>query len=68
MCANRWVGKGTLWLTNMRMVLTAVAADPATGLRAFELPLVYISRDTFSQPIFACNNLAGKAPHREQSR
>lgn len=27
---------------------------------AFELPLAYIRKDKFNQPIFACNNLSGK--------
>ena len=30
------------------------------GLVAFELPLAYIRKDKFNQPIFACNNLSGK--------
>ena len=29
------------------------------GLAAFNLPLAYIIREKFNQPIFACNNLAG---------
>lgn len=40
----------------------ATSPDPETGLRAFEVPLAYVSRDAFSQPIFACNNLAGAQP------
>lgn len=56
----RWSKKGTLWLTNLRIVLVAEGgADGETGLRAFEVPLGYISRDVFNQPIFTCNNLAG---------
>ena len=31
----------------------------AAGLEAFELPLAYVRKDKFNQPIFACNNLSG---------
>ncbi len=34
--------------------------DLHAGLVAFELPLAYIRKDKFNQPIFACNNLSGK--------
>ncbi len=34
--------------------------DLHVGLVAFELPLAYIRKDKFNQPIFACNNLSGK--------
>ncbi len=34
--------------------------DLLAGLVAFELPLAYIRKDKFNQPIFACNNLSGK--------
>lgn len=30
------------------------------GLAGFDLPLVYITGDKLNQPIFGCNNLAGK--------
>lgn len=32
----------------------------STGLVAFELPFAYITGDKFKQPVFGCNNLAGR--------
>ena len=33
----------------------------SAGLVSFELPLAYIRKDKFNQPIFACNNLSGRS-------
>jgi len=55
----RWSPKGSLWLTNLRMVFVADQSDSGSGLRAFDIPLVYITADRFNQPIFVCNNLTG---------
>ena len=41
------------------MVFVANSPD-ATGLQAFDMPLVYIRSDKFNQPIFGCNHLAGE--------
>lgn len=56
----RWSASGTLWLTDVRLVFVAPAAN-ADGLQAFDFPLAYITHDKFNQPILACNNLAGQA-------
>jgi hypothetical protein len=56
---GKWSASGTLWLTDVRLVFVAPAAN-ADGLQAFDFPLAYITHDKFNQPIFACNNLAGK--------
>lgn len=58
--ACRWKAEGVLFLSNLRMVFVADRPDPATGLESFDLPLVYILRDKFNQPIFGCNNLSGE--------
>ena len=42
-------------------------SDPGSGLRAFDIPLVYITADRFNQPIFVCNNLTGAATQRMSS-
>lgn len=55
----RWKAKGELFLSNVRMVFVAKTPD-ADGLRAVDLPLVYIRGDRFNQPIFGCNNLSGE--------
>nr|AFK43816.1 unknown [Lotus japonicus] len=49
--------KGTIYLSNIRMVF--VAKSPAGGLTAFDMPLLYTSGEKFNQPIFHCNNLSG---------
>ncbi|KAG0561127.1 hypothetical protein M758_9G040400 [Ceratodon purpureus] len=51
-------GRGTVYLSNYRIVF--VLNRPVDGLQAFDLPLVYIHEEKFNQPIFFCNNLAGK--------
>ena len=48
---------------------SAKAIITVSGLAAFELPLAYIRKDKFNQPIFACNNLSGiTAPAHFQLR
>lgn len=41
------------------MVFLAPSADPS-GLVGFDLPLVYLRKDKFNQPIFGANNLSGE--------
>jgi hypothetical protein len=55
---GRWRAKGTAFLTNMRMVFVADNANHA-ALRAYELPLAYLSDYSFKQPILRCNHLRG---------
>ena len=40
--------------------VVSVKCGASAGLAAFEIPLAYIRRDKFNQPIFACNNLSGR--------
>ncbi|DBA76760.1 hypothetical protein WJX79_004284 [Trebouxia sp. C0005] len=58
--SGKWSTRGVLYLTNLRLVFVAKQADTVSGLVAFELPLAYIRKDKFNQPIFACNNLSGE--------
>ncbi|KAL3142799.1 hypothetical protein ABBQ38_003098 [Trebouxia sp. C0009 RCD-2024] len=58
--SGKWSTRGVLYLTNLRLVFVAKQADAASGLVAFELPLAYVRKDKFNQPIFACNNLSGE--------
>lgn len=51
-------GRGTAYLSNYRIVF--VLSKPVDSIQAFDLPLVYIHEEKFNQPIFFCNNLAGK--------
>lgn len=44
----------------MVFVTDKPGGTPEAPVRALDLPLVYIRRDTFNQPIFGCNNLAGE--------
>jgi WW domain-binding protein 2 len=41
------------------MVFVAKTPD-SSGLEAFDIPLLYIRNDSFNQPIFGCNHLAGE--------
>eukprot|EP00271_Cylindrocystis_brebissonii_P008913 TRINITY_DN23441_c0_g1_i1.p1 TRINITY_DN23441_c0_g1~~TRINITY_DN23441_c0_g1_i1.p1 ORF type:complete len:208 (+),score=39.73 TRINITY_DN23441_c0_g1_i1:194-817(+) len=54
---GRWHGRGTVYLSNIRMVL--VANSPQPPVFAFDIPLLFVENEKFSQPIFACNNLSG---------
>ena len=42
------------------MVFVSKKTDSETGLMAFDIPLVYIRKEKFNQPIFGCNNLSGE--------
>jgi hypothetical protein len=61
----RWSATGAVYLSNVRLVFVAERAD-ASGLQAFDLPLVYISKEQLHQPIFGCNNLTGAADQEGQ--
>ncbi|MQM03612.1 hypothetical protein Taro_036389 [Colocasia esculenta] len=49
--------KGTIYLSNIRMVF--VANKPVGGFFAFDMPLLYVHAEKFNQPIFHCNNISG---------
>ncbi|XP_073040099.1 UPF0664 stress-induced protein C29B12.11c [Primulina eburnea] len=49
--------KGTVYLSNIRMVF--VANKPIGNFFAFDLPLLYVHGEKFNQPIFHCNNISG---------
>ncbi|EEF50170.1 uncharacterized protein LOC8285741 [Ricinus communis] len=49
--------KGTIYLSNVRMVF--LANKHVGNFNAFDMPLLYIHGEKFSQPIFFCNNLSG---------
>lgn len=49
--------KGTIYLSNIRMVF--VASKPVGNLYAFDMPLLYVHGEKFNQPIFHCNNISG---------
>lgn len=49
--------KGTIYLSNIRMVF--IASKPVGNLYAFDMPLLYIHGEKFNQPIFHCNNISG---------
>lgn len=51
-------GRGAAYLSNYRIV--CVLDKPVDNVQAFDMPLVYIHEEKFNQPIFFCNNLAGK--------
>lgn len=57
--SGKWSSKGDLFLSDVRLVFVAEKPD-SSGLVGFDLPLVYIEKDKLNQPIFGCNNLAGK--------
>lgn len=50
--------KGTIYLSNIRMVF--VAKKPIGNLFAFDLPLLFVHDENFNQPIFYCNNISGR--------
>ncbi|KAK6139096.1 hypothetical protein DH2020_003892 [Rehmannia glutinosa] len=50
--------KGTIYLSNIRMVF--VANKPVGNLAAFDMPLLYVHDEKFNQPIFFCNNISGR--------
>ncbi|XP_058092731.1 UPF0664 stress-induced protein C29B12.11c [Magnolia sinica] len=49
--------KGTIYLSNIRMVF--VANKPVGSFVAFDMPLLYVHGEKFNQPIFFCNNISG---------
>ncbi|KAJ4822125.1 hypothetical protein Tsubulata_017252 [Turnera subulata] len=49
--------KGTIYLSNIRMVF--VANKPVGHFAAFDMPLLYVRGEKFNQPIFHCNNISG---------
>lgn len=55
---SKLTGRGTAYLSNYRIVF--VLSKPVDNIHGFDLPLVYIHEEKFNQPIFFCNNLAGK--------
>ncbi|GAX82994.1 hypothetical protein CEUSTIGMA_g10421.t1 [Chlamydomonas eustigma] len=56
---GKWNSKGSVFVSNIRLVFIAEKAD-TSGLTGFDLPLVYIFKDSLVQPIFSCNNLKGE--------
>ncbi|RAL38629.1 unnamed protein product [Cuscuta campestris] len=53
---GRVKAKGTIYLSNIRMVF--VAKKPVGDFFAFDMPLLYVSDEKFHQPIFHCNNIS----------
>uniref|UniRef100_A0A5B7C5J6 Uncharacterized protein n=1 Tax=Davidia involucrata TaxID=16924 RepID=A0A5B7C5J6_DAVIN len=49
--------KGTIYLSNIRMVF--VANKPVGIFAAFDMPLLHVNGENFNQPIFFCNNISG---------
>ncbi|GJP59044.1 hypothetical protein CLOP_g7101 [Closterium sp. NIES-67] len=56
--SGKWVGRGTLFLSNIRMVFVAQPASQPP-LLAFDMPLLYVHGEKFNQPIFGANNISG---------
>ncbi|CAI5498075.1 unnamed protein product [Closterium sp. Naga37s-1] len=56
--SGKWVCRGSLFLSNIRMVFVA---QPSTQppLLAFDMPLLYVHGEKFNQPIFGANNISG---------
>ncbi|KAK4788034.1 hypothetical protein SAY86_019353 [Trapa natans] len=54
---GRVKAKGTVYLSNIRMVF--VASKAVGDLVAFDMPLLYVHGEKFNQPIFFCNNISG---------
>lgn len=49
--------KGTIYLSNVRMVF--VASKPVGNFYAFDMPLLHVHDEKFNQPVFHCNNISG---------
>ncbi|KDD74055.1 hypothetical protein H632_c1614p0 [Helicosporidium sp. ATCC 50920] len=60
LAGSEWRQKGSVFLSNFRMVFVSERPDTKTGLHAVELPLVYLMHVSFNQPIFGCNNMTGE--------
>lgn len=58
---SKWSQRGSVYLSNFRMVFVSDRLDTSTGLHAVDLPLVYLVDASFNQPILGCNNLSGEA-------
>lgn len=58
--SGRWSAKGALFLSNIRMIFVPHKTDPKDNLSGIDLPLIYIRKDKFNQPVFGCNNLSGE--------
>lgn len=58
--SGKWQAKGTLWLSNVRLVVIADGGPGPDGLHSFDIPLAYITNNKFNQPVFSCNHLSGK--------
>ncbi|MED6120409.1 hypothetical protein PIB30_020601 [Stylosanthes scabra] len=50
--------RGTIYLSNIRMVFVAKAQ--IGHFYAFDMPLLYVHHEKFNQPIFHCNNISGQ--------
>ncbi|KGN59776.1 uncharacterized protein LOC101208147 [Cucumis sativus] len=55
--SDRVKAKGTIYLSNVRMVFVSNKPDPV--FTAFDMPLLYVRDEKFNQPIFFCNNISG---------
>ncbi|KAK4371874.1 hypothetical protein RND71_007258 [Anisodus tanguticus] len=49
--------KGTIYLSNIRMVF--VAKNPRNNFIAFDIPLLFVHGEKLNQPIFSCKNISG---------
>nr|XP_004228894.1 UPF0664 stress-induced protein C29B12.11c-like [Solanum lycopersicum] len=49
--------KGTIYLSNIRMVF--VAKNPTNNFNAFDIPLLFVHGEKLNQPIFFCKNISG---------
>ncbi|CAL1352886.1 unnamed protein product [Linum trigynum] len=56
--SNQVKARGTIYLSNVRMVF--VANNPTGSLAAFDMPLLYVHGEKFNQPVFHCNNISGQ--------
>ncbi|KAL6190727.1 hypothetical protein ACLB2K_037121 [Fragaria x ananassa] len=55
---GRLKAKGTIYLSNIRMVF--VSKKPVGDFVAFDMPLLFVHGEKFNQPVFFCNNIAGQ--------
>ncbi|KAM3217932.1 stress-induced protein C29B12.11c [Capsicum annuum] len=68
-CLGEVQAKGTIYLSNIRMVF--VAKNPKDNFIAFDIPLLFVHGERLNQPIFFCKNISGYvnpvAPDNENS-
>ncbi|GMH42586.1 hypothetical protein BSKO_10505 [Bryopsis sp. KO-2023] len=57
---RKWKAKGALYLSDVRMVFVSAGVGRGGEIQAFDIPLAYIHKEDFKQPIFGCNHLTGK--------